>query len=115
MTGSILIVGGGSDIASKLSKKFDDISFNLKKGEILGFAGLVGAGRTEVAKSIFGAEKFDKGQIIFKDESIVNNSPNEAINRGFAYVPEDRKQMGIFGPVAVEDNVTSAIPKEISK
>ena len=95
-----------------LSKKFDDISFNLKKGEILGFAGLVGAGRTEVAKSIFGAEKFDKGKIIFKDESIVNNSPNEAINRGFAYVPEDRKQMGIFGPVAVvipSENLDDAI------
>ena len=97
-----------------LSKKFNDISFNLKKGEILGFAGLVGAGRTEVAKSIFGAEKFDKGEIIYNGETIVNNSPNEAINNGFAYVPEDRKQMGIFGPVAVEDNVTSAIPKEIS-
>ena len=97
-----------------LSKKFYDISFNLKKGEILGFAGLVGAGRTEVAKSIFGAEKFDKGEIIYNGETIVNNSPNEAINNGFAYVPEDRKQMGIFGPVAVEDNVTSAIPKNIS-
>ena len=97
-----------------LSKKFSDISFNLKKGEILGFAGLVGAGRTEVAKSIFGAERFDNGEIIYKGESIVNNSPNEAIKKGFAYVPEDRKQMGIFGPVAVEDNVTSAVPKEIS-
>ncbi len=97
-----------------LSKKFNDISFNLKKGEILGFAGLVGAGRTEVAKSIFGAEKFDEGEIIYNGESIINNSPNEAINNGFAYVPEDRKQMGIFGPVAVEDNVTSAIPKNIS-
>ena len=97
-----------------LSKKFDDISFNLKKGEILGFAGLVGAGRTEVAKSIFGAEKFDDGEIIYNGKSIINNSPNEAINQGFAYVPEDRKQMGIFGPVAVEDNVTSAVPKDIS-
>ena len=97
-----------------LSKKFNDISFNLKKGEILGFAGLVGAGRTEVAKSIFGAEKFDDGEIIYNGKSIINNSPNEAINQGFAYVPEDRKQMGIFGPVAVEDNVTSAVPKDIS-
>ena len=97
-----------------LSKKFSDISFNLKKGEILGFAGLVGAGRTEVAKSIFGAEKFDDGEIIYNGKSIINNSPNEAINQGFAYVPEDRKQMGIFGPVAVEDNVTSAVPKDIS-
>ena len=97
-----------------LSKKFSDISFNLKKGEILGFAGLVGAGRTEVAKSIFGAEKFDNGEILYNGKSIINNSPNEAIYKGFAYVPEDRKQMGIFGPVAVEDNITSAVPKEIS-
>ena len=96
-----------------LSKKFNDISFNLKKGEILGFAGLVGAG-TEVAKSILGAEKFEQGEIIYKGKSIINNSPNDAIKKGFAYVPEDRKQMGIFGPVAVEDNVTSAVPKEIS-
>ncbi len=97
-----------------LSKKFSEISFNLKRGEILGFAGLVGAGRTEVAKSIFGAEKFDSGEIFYDGENIVNNSPNEAINKGFAYVPEDRKQMGIFGPVAVEDNITSAVPKDIS-
>ena len=97
-----------------LGKKFKDISFDLKRGEILGFAGLVGAGRTDVAKSIFGAEKFDDGEIIYDGQSIVNNSPNDAINKGFAYVPEDRKQMGIFGPVAVEDNITSAVPKDIS-
>ena len=97
-----------------LGKKFKDISFDLKRGEILGFAGLVGAGRTDVAKSIFGAEKFDEGEIMYDGQNIVNNSPNDAINKGFAYVPEDRKQMGIFGPVAVEDNITSAVPKDIS-
>ena len=93
---------------------FKNISFDLKKGEILGFAGLVGAGRTEVAKTIFGAENFDEGEINFKGTKISNKSPNEAIQKGFAYVPEDRKQMGIFGSVAVEDNITSAIPSEIS-
>jgi len=93
---------------------FKNISFDLKKGEILGFAGLVGAGRTEVAKTIFGAENFDEGEINFKGSKISNKSPNEAIQKGFAYVPEDRKQMGIFGSVAVEDNITSAIPSEIS-
>jgi len=96
------------------SNKFKNISFNLKKGEILGFAGLVGAGRTEVAKSIFGAESYDYGEIYFNGNKITNNSPNEAIEKGFAYVPEDRKLMGIFGPVAVEDNITSAVPKDIS-
>ncbi len=95
------------------SNKFKNISFNLRKGEILGFAGLVGAGRTEVAKSIFGAESFDEGEIYFNGNLIINNSPNDAIKKGFAYVPEDRKQMGIFGPVAVEDNITSAVPKDI--
>ena len=93
---------------------FKNISFDLKKGEILGFAGLVGAGRTEVAKTIFGAENFDEGEINFKGSVISNKSPHEAIQKGFAYVPEDRKQMGIFGSVAVEDNITSAIPSEIS-
>ena len=54
------------------------------------------------------------GKFFFKSKKIINRSPNEAIYRGFAYVPEDRKQMGIFGSVAVEDNITSAIPKIIS-
>jgi len=93
---------------------FKNISFDLKRGEILGFAGLVGAGRTEVAKTIFGAENFTEGEIYFKGNLITNKSTNEAIQKGFAYVPEDRKQMGIFGSVAVEDNITSAIPREIS-
>lgn len=93
---------------------FKNISFDLKKGEILGFAGLVGAGRTEVAKTIFGAENYTEGEIIYEGNVILNKSPNEAIQKGFAYVPEDRKQMGIFGSVAVEDNITSAIPNDIS-
>ena len=57
-----------------LEKKFNNISFNLKRGEILGFAGLVGAGRTDVAKSIFGAEKFDEGEIVYNGEKIINRS-----------------------------------------
>ena len=93
---------------------FKNISFDLKKGEILGFAGLVGAGRTEVAKTIFGAENYVEGEITYKGNIILNKSPNEAIHKGFGYVPEDRKQMGIFGSVAVEDNITSAIPNDIS-
>ena len=93
---------------------FKNISFDLKKGEILGFAGLVGAGRTEVAKTIFGAENYTEGEIVYEGNVILNKSPNEAIQKGFAYVPEDRKQMGIFGSVAVEDNITSAIPNDIS-
>ena len=96
------------------SNKFKNISFNLRRGEILGFAGLVGAGRTEVAKSIFGAESFDEGEIYFNGNLIINNSPHDASKKGFAYVPEDRKQMGIFGSVAVEDNITSAVPKDIT-
>ena len=66
------------------SNKFKNISFNLRRGEILGFAGLVGAGRTEVAKSIFGAESFDEGEIYFNGNLIINNSPHDAIKKGFA-------------------------------
>jgi ABC-type sugar transport system ATPase subunit len=94
--------------------KFRDVSFDLHKGEILGFAGLVGAGRTDVAKSIFGSEKYDSGQIFLYGNKIKNESPYDSISRGLAYLPEDRKKMGIFGPVAVEDNITSSIPNLIS-
>jgi len=94
--------------------KFRDISFDLHKGEILGFAGLVGAGRTDVAKSIFGSEKYDSGQIFLYGNKTKNESPHNSISRGLVYLPEDRKQMGIFGQVAVEDNMTSSVPNLIS-
>jgi len=82
-----------------------NISFDLRKGEILGFAGLMGAGRTEVAKLLFGHDKMDSGEIILEGRSIKINSPIEAIKNKIVYLTEDRKKDGIFAEMSVEDNI----------
>lgn len=82
-----------------------NISFNLRKGEILGFAGLMGAGRTEVAKLLFGYDKMDSGEIILEGKPIKVNSPIEAIKNKIVYLTEDRKKDGIFAEMSVEDNI----------
>jgi len=82
-----------------------NISFNLRKGEILGFAGLMGAGRTEVAKLLFGYDKMDSGEIILEGKSIKITSPIEAIKNKIVYLTEDRKKDGIFAEMSVEDNI----------
>lgn len=75
---------------------FKDISFELRKGEILGFAGLVGAGRTEVGRAIFGAEPIDSGKIYLNGKQIDHRSPMDAIQNKIGYLTEDRKQQGLF-------------------
>jgi ribose transport system ATP-binding protein len=72
-----------------------NISFELKKGEILGIAGMLGSGRTELLRSIFGADKFDSGEIIFNGEKIKKPSPEKMRNAGLALTPEDRKLQGL--------------------
>ena len=74
---------------------FKDISFELRKGEIIGFAGLVGAGRTEVGRAVFGAEPVDSGQIIFNGKKLSIRSPKTAIKNKIGYLTEDRKQQGL--------------------
>lgn len=88
--------------------RLKDISFDLYEGEILGFAGLVGAGRTEVARAIFGADKFDKGEILINGKKVEINSPIDAIKNGLAYVPEDRKLTGLALNLSVLANITLA-------
>jgi ribose transport system ATP-binding protein len=83
-----------------------DVSFQLRKGEILGFAGLVGARRTETARLIFGLEKKDKGSIYVGGKEAAINSPTDAINLGIAYVPEDRKTQGLILKWTVGENIT---------
>lgn len=85
--------------------EFEDVSFNLRKGEILGVSGLVGAGRTEVAKCIFGLTHKSKGTVkLFGQEQNIS-SPADAINRGMVYLPEERKQEGIFPLLSIAENV----------
>lgn len=86
---------------------FQDISFSLRKGEILGIAGLVGAGRTEVGRAIFGAEPAESGEIILKGKRVVIRSPKEAIKYGIGYLTENRKEQGLFLDMPIKDNIIS--------
>ena len=82
-----------------------DVSFKLRKGEVLGFAGLVGSGRTEVARAIFGEDRVVSGEIILDGETVVFNAPSDAIEKGVALCPEDRKEQGLILWRSVEDNI----------
>lgn len=83
-----------------------DANFHLKKGEILGFAGLVGAGRTELAETIIGIRKQTEGEILIKGEKKEISSPRRAVNNGIAYLPEDRQATGIITNFEVPKNIT---------
>lgn len=87
-------------------KQIRDVSFSLKKGEILGFAGLMGAGRTEVARAIFGADPIESGEIRVNGVSRQIKSPLDAVQAGIAYLSEDRKRFGLVTGLSVSDNVT---------
>ncbi|MCI8708256.1 MAG: sugar ABC transporter ATP-binding protein [Dorea sp.] len=86
-----------------------NISLKVRRGEILGLGGLVGAGRTELAQLIFGAAKKDSGQIIFKGKEINPKSPREAIDLGLALVPEDRKRHGAMLGISIKNNINMPI------
>jgi ribose transport system ATP-binding protein len=89
-------------------KILKDINFELKKGEILGFAGLVGAGRTEVARAIFGADRIDSGEILVGGKSVVIHNPCQAVKHGIGYLSEDRKQFGCMVDMDVKTNIAVA-------
>jgi len=84
---------------------FENISFRLKRGEILGFAGLVGAGRSEVGRAIFGADRKDSGQIFLNGSEITITRPEDAIQKRIAYLTEDRKALGLFMSMPVRENL----------
>ncbi|MFN8492835.1 MAG: sugar ABC transporter ATP-binding protein [Caldilineaceae bacterium] len=85
-----------------------DVSFDLRRGEILGLAGLMGAGRTEVIEGIFGIKKIDAGEIIVKGKKVQIKAPADAIRHGMALLTEDRKLTGIMGVLPVRDNIMIA-------
>jgi ribose transport system ATP-binding protein len=89
-----------------------DVSFQLKKGEILGFSGLVGAGRTEVARAVFGADPVDSGEIYVQGTKVHIGSPNDAVQHGIGYLSEDRKRYGLALGMDVEENVVLAAFKK---
>jgi rhamnose transport system ATP-binding protein len=91
------------------------ISFNARAGEILGFAGLVGAGRTELARTLFGLTPADAGEIRLRGKPVVVDSPGRAVDLGIGYVPEDRRRHGVILEMAVAPNATLAILPRISR
>ena len=86
-------------------REIRDVSFTLRKGEILGFAGLMGAGRTEVARAIFGADPLDAGEIFVDGAPRRIRSPSDAVRAGIGYLSEDRKHFGLALPMSVRDNI----------
>ncbi len=94
--------------------KIHGISFDLKAGEIVGIAGLVGSGRTETARAIFGADKIRSGKILLEGIELRHRSPRLSVKSGIGMVPEDRKQQGIVMPLNVRENISLTNYKSIS-
>jgi ribose transport system ATP-binding protein/inositol transport system ATP-binding protein len=92
-----------------VNSHINDVSFSLKKGEILGFAGLIGAGRTELARAIFGIDKLEYGKLYVNNRMVVIKNPEDAIKLGIGYVPEDRKTEGLFLIHTIKYNTTISI------
>ena len=90
-----------------------NVSFSVRAGEILGFSGLVGAGRSEVMRLIFGADKMEKGEIFLNGKKLDVSSPNDAIDAGIAFVPEDRKEQALILGMNISENISLAILKQI--
>jgi ribose transport system ATP-binding protein len=93
---------------------FQDISFNLKKGEILGIAGMLGSGRTELLRGIFGADRIDSGMLTFNGEVIDHPNPTNMNKRGLAFTPEDRKLQGLVQILSIKDNLCHASLDQMS-
>ena len=92
-----------------------DVSFELRKGEILGFSGLMGAGRTETARAIFGADPKTSGNIYINGQKVEINSPQDAVKCGIGYLSEDRKRFGIVVQKSVAENTTMAALEKFVK
>ena len=94
--------------AKKLSseRKFQDVSFHVKAGEIVGFSGLMGAGRTEIMRSIFGIDPLDSGEMYLEDKKITISTPNDAIRQGIGFLTENRKEEGLILDYSISENIS---------
>jgi ABC-type sugar transport system ATPase subunit len=93
---------------------FRDVSFKLYRGEVLGLAGLAGAGRTDLARAIFGAEPLTSGEVYLRGKKVEIHSPADAVTLGIGYVPEDRKEAGLFLSLSVRENTVAASLRQFS-
>ena len=104
------------EVKNLTNESVEDINFQLRKGEILGFSGLVGAGRTELAETLFGIKNYKEGQIIVKGKPVNIRSTKDSIDAGIVLVPEDRKHQGLFLRHDIKTNLTfQVLPEFISK
>jgi ribose transport system ATP-binding protein len=94
---------------------FSDVSFSLRRGEVLGMSGLVGSGRTQVVRCIFGAEPSDRGEIFVNGKRVHPRSPREAVNEGIALLTEDRKRDGLVLICSIRDNASLASFERLSR
>ena len=85
---------------------FSDVTFDVRRGEVLGFAGLVGSRRTDVGLALFGVEPADEGEILFDDETVTIDLPEKAMAHGIAYLTEDRRQLGLTMPMSITSNIS---------
>jgi ABC-type sugar transport system ATPase subunit len=92
-----------------------DISFKLRKGEVIGFAGLVGSGRTEVVRAIFGADEIISGEIKLEGKPVKFNTPRDAIDAGIALCPEDRKEQGLILWASITHNISMPVLAKLKK
>jgi ABC-type sugar transport system ATPase subunit len=92
-----------------IPRKFEDVSFELRRGEVLAFAGLVGSGKSDLARTIFGVNKKYSGQIILEGKEIHPVTPHEASSLGIGYVPISRKDEGILSNFDAQSNISSAM------
>ena len=95
--------------------KFDDVSFSLRSGEVLGIAGLVGAGRSELAQALFGLDHVRRGEISLRGQRVRVDTPAEAISLGIGLVPEDRKRQGLVPQASALHNLSLAILRRLSR
>lgn len=104
-------------VVQNLSRKdkFYDINFHVKRGEVLGIVGLMGAGRTEVMEAVFGITVFDSGKIVLNGKEVRFRHPREAIKKAIAFVTEDRKMQGLVLPLSVKFNITLLAQKRFSR
>ena len=94
---------------------FSDVSFAVRRGEILGLAGLVGAGRSEVARSLFGIDPYDGGEVIVGGTPFRPRSPRAALRRGLAYLPEDRLGQGLVQMMSIASNTSMAVLPQLTR
>jgi len=93
---------------------FHDVSFEVRAGEIVGLAGLVGAGRSEIARAVFGVDDYAEGSVWLGDTAVPKRNPRAAIRAGLAFVPEDRRKQGLVTEASVAENIAAVIRARLS-